>query len=226
MIHSKSAEAEKWEEESCVQMLSAARWMVFIDDVISRDFWSYSPSRPLMHGGHLFFCCHLSCQWQMTQRQPGGTGRTHSPQAKLVRDLVYLSNPPAPPPPPLSSHSISTASRTFFTRFPDFAAHLAVFHFFPSDETSPLFFLSVTHSECDCESLRIVLSSMPSRGENRHPSANYVLCSIAANLVHFLIEIKYFHLFFLNELSVVRSLSPTAHDLSRVRTPDLSSQPD
>lgn len=43
MIHSKWAEAEKWEEESYMQMLSAARWMGFMDDclkaVITRDFW-------------------------------------------------------------------------------------------------------------------------------------------------------------------------------------------
>lgn len=39
----------------------------------------------------------------MTPRQPGGSGRTHSPQAKLVQDLVHL-------PPPTSSHPIYTAA--------------------------------------------------------------------------------------------------------------------
>lgn len=61
----------------------------------------------LAHLGHLFFRCHLSCQWQMTQQQSGGSGRqspgTHSPQAKLVQDLVYLLTPP---PPYSSSHPI------------------------------------------------------------------------------------------------------------------------
>lgn len=70
----------------------------------------------LLHLGHLFFRCHLSCQWQMTQHPSGGSGRqspgTLSPQAKLVRDLVHL---PAPPPPYSSSHPIYPASLSFFT---------------------------------------------------------------------------------------------------------------
>lgn len=65
----------------------------------------------LLHLGHLFFCCHLSCQWQMTQHQTGGSGRpslrTDSPQAKLVQDLVHLH---APLLPHLSSHSVYTVS--------------------------------------------------------------------------------------------------------------------
>lgn len=43
MIHSKWAEAEKWEEKGCMLVLSAAGWMFFfiddcLKDVISRDF--------------------------------------------------------------------------------------------------------------------------------------------------------------------------------------------
>lgn len=62
----------------------------------------------LAHLGHLFFRCHLSRQWQMTQQQSGGSGRrspgTRSPQAKLVQDLVHLRLLPLPAPlPPLQS---------------------------------------------------------------------------------------------------------------------------
>lgn len=85
-------ERENKERESCFEMLSILTVL-------------------LVHLGHLLFRCHLSCQWQMTQHQSGGSGRqppgTHSPQAKLVQDLVHLLAPPLPHP---SSHPIYTVS--------------------------------------------------------------------------------------------------------------------
>lgn len=105
---------------SCQMEVFFVFWFFLIDDwlkdVIRWDFWQHSPSRLLVHGGHLFFRCHLSCQWQMTQRQPGGTGRTHSPQAKLVQDLVHLPKPPHPryhSPPIQSLHPLAHSSHAF-----------------------------------------------------------------------------------------------------------------
>lgn len=54
------------------------------------------PSHPLllMHLGHLFFHCHILCQGQMTQHRPRESGRTNSPQAKLVQNLIHLLSTP------------------------------------------------------------------------------------------------------------------------------------
>lgn len=69
----------------------------------------------LPHLGHIFFCCHLSWQWKMTQHHSGGFGRqspgTYSPQAKLVQDVVHLL---ALPPRHSSSYPIYTVSKSSY----------------------------------------------------------------------------------------------------------------
>ena len=76
---------------------------------------SVHPQCAVAHVGHLFFCCHLSWQWQMTQHQSGEfwrqSPRTYSPQAKLVQDPVHLLTAPPrrPPPPPIQSIHCPTA---------------------------------------------------------------------------------------------------------------------
>lgn len=93
-------ERENKEKESCCEMLSILTLL-------------------LPHLGHLFFRCHPSCQWQMTQPQSGGSGRqspgTHSPQAKLVQDLVHLLATPSSLflPPPIQSIQCPTSLTSF-----------------------------------------------------------------------------------------------------------------
>lgn len=118
--------------------------------------------------------CGLEATFSFAVTSPA-SDRWHSGSQEELGEHIHLrpnssgtsSISLSPPPPPPSSCSISAASRTFFTRFPDFAAHLTVSHFFPSDETSPLLFPSVTHSH-RAKVFRIVSSWMPSKEENRH----------------------------------------------------------
>lgn len=102
----------------------------------------------------------------MTQQQSGGSGRqspgTHSPQAKLVQDLVHLL---APPPPHSSSHPIYIVSKV------SHILHLALGllislltlqrHFSPSLANHPpisfccLFLLFCCEMQCDWEPLSL-----------------------------------------------------------------------
>lgn len=105
-------ERESEERESCFKTLSTLTVL-------------------LVHLGHLFFRCHLSCQWQMTPQQPGGSGRTHSPQAKLVQDLVHLLAPPSSPSLlPSNLYSLQRLAHSSLGSWSlDFTPHLAAAHF-------------------------------------------------------------------------------------------------
>lgn len=216
-IHSKKAKVEKWEEKSCMQMLSAAGWMFFVPDcleeVVSRwtfdsiflfDFWCVEASFSFA------VTSLVSERWRSSSQEELGEHshlRTNSSETSSIS-----LKPPSAPPLPSNLYSL-----------------LRILHMLSWFCCSPcsVSFLSLWWNISPSLSLCLSFTVWFRKYKNslvldakQGKKQTFQCGGIGANLV------QSFQLFFLSDLPVICLLSPTAHDLPHVRISDLSSQPD